>query len=717
MADIGHYSLLLAFLVSWYTVYAAFRGAKKNTRDYIESSYRGVWALFGLFTLASIALIWLLAVRDLNVEYVARYTSKRLPMAYAIPAFWAGNGGSLLLWVWILTGFSSLLVWRHRRTDSRLVPYSVGVLMLITAFFTSLIVLLYRVDPEMTTSMVHDPFYALMQAILGISGGGLHPMTNPFWRLSFTPADGMGLNPQLQNPAMLIHPPMLYLGYVGMAIPFAFAMAALISRQTGNRWLILTRRWNLIAWLFLSLGNILGAWWAYVTLGWGGYWGWDPVENAAFLPWLVSTAFVHSAIIQEKRGMLKVWNMVLIVATFALTIFGTYLTRSGVISSVHAFARNEAFNVLFLAFFAAIIAASLYLIITRLDLLKSESRLDSLFSREAAFIYSNVVFVGVAFVVLFGTMYPLISELFTGVKSTVGPPWFNAVLWPLWAVLLLLIGIGPVIAWRRAGVNNIRRNFMQPVGFAILAIILMVTLGVRDGFAVGFLGVLAFVLATIVQEFYRGTRAQMRVVRDRYLEQYLPGDDSERKPAEALVAAGALKHLMSQQTRRYGAYIVHLGVVLIAIGITASGVYQQDQDITLRRGQKGDASGFSVVYRDFRTYHEVNREVTSVTLELWQDGEYWRSIDIVKEFYQAEKIRWTKPTILSSAWRDVYVTLSAFDETGTFITVNVKVNPLVPWMWIGGLVLVLGTLIALWPPSRQRIASSETRAPGAVVRA
>jgi len=682
MAELGHYALLLAFLVCWYTVFASFLGARRSSPELIASAYRGVWAFLGLLTIAGVALAYLLAVRDMSIEYVARYTSSRLPIFYAIPAFWAGNAGSLLLWVWMLSAYTALLIPRHRGTESALVPYAVTVLMLIGSFFMAMIIFLFQIDPTMTPRMVTDPFYGILQAVLGITRGGLHPMCNPFWRLPFVPEEGMGLNPQLQNPGMMFHPPALYLGYVGMAVPFAFAMAALLSRRVDNEWLLLTRRWTITAWLFLSLGNLLGAWWAYVTLGWGGYWAWDPVENAAFIPWLLSTAFLHSVMIQEKRGMLRIWNMVLVITAWAMTIFGTYLTRSGVISSVHAFAHNEAFNMSFLAFLLTSTAAALYLLVTRLDLLESEHQLDSLVSRESAFLFNNVIFVGAAFVILFGTMFPLISQLFRGVQVSVGPAWFNRVLWPLWVALLLLTGVGPLIAWRRADAANLRRNFFYPTAFAILVAAGLPVAGVRDGYAVGFGALAAFVGATVAQEFYRGTRARMEMAKE---------------PAPT-----ALAHLISRQNRRYGGYVVHLGIVLIVIGIVGSSLYRDEADLTFRRGESRSFGGASYQFVGFRQFPEVNRDVFAASVAITRPGRPARNVEVVQEDYHAEQMRWTKPTILHSLWQDVYLTLAGFSDDASTVTINVKRNPLINWLWLGGAVLIVGTAIAMWPDRRER---------------
>jgi cytochrome c-type biogenesis protein CcmF len=682
MAEIGHYSLILAFIVSLYTLVVALAHGSTGLPELRKSAERGAVALFALLTLASIVLVYLLAVRDLTIEYVARYTSSALPMSYAVSAFWAGNAGSLLLWAWLLSGYAAILVWRNRINPTPLVILAVGVLMVIGAFFLGLVLFLYQIDPEMTPQMVRDPLYATMQALFGNASGGLHPSCNPFWRLSFRPIEGLGLNPQLQNPGMMFHPPTLYLGYVGMAVPFAFALAALITRDLGNEWLLLTRRWTTVAWFFLSIGNILGGWWAYVTLGWGGYWGWDPVENAAFIPWLLATAYFHSVIMQEKRGMFKVWNMVLIVLVFISTIFGTYLTRSGVISSVHAFARNEAFNIAFLAFMILSFIAAFGLLIARRDLLVSEHPIQSLFSRESAFLFNNVVLVGIAFVILFGTVFPAISGAITGVQISMGPPWFNSILWPLWAVLLLLTGIGPVIAWQRSQKSDFRRGFALPLAVAAAALVVLALFSVSNGYALGFFMLCAFILATIVQESWRGARARASVA----------GESVSR----------AATHMIRAQNRRYGGYIVHLGIVIMVIGIVGSSLFERQVDLPLHQGETGKFEDYAFRFATFRRFTERNRDVYSAGIVVAREGIPHATVEVVKEDYHAEQMRWTKAKILSSAVEDIYLTLAAFDEDGSAVTLTVRRIPLVMWMWIGGVIMVLGTVIALLPDARER---------------
>ena len=681
MAEIGHYSLLIAFFLALYSAIASFAGTRAPELG--ESAKRAALALFWLLTIAAVILVYLLAVRDLTVEYVARYTSTVLPMSYAISAFWAGNAGSLLFWVWLLSAYAAVVVWRNRKSPSRLVIPALGVMMLIAVFFLGLILFLYRIDPEMTPGMVRDPFYATLQALFGSPEGGLHPACNPFWRLPFRPAEGLGLNPQLQNPGMMFHPPTLYLGYVGMAVPYAFAMAALLTGRVGNEWLSLTRRWTLVAWFFLSIGNILGGWWAYVTLGWGGYWGWDPVENAAFIPWLLATAFLHSVIMQEKRGMFRTWNMVLVLITFVSTIFGTYLTRSGVISSVHAFARNEAFNIAFLAFMAVACVVSFAFLFVRRDQLVSESPIESVFSREAAFLFNNVVLVGIAFVVLFGTVFPAISSAFTGVQVSMGPAWFNSVLWPLWAMLLVLTGVGPVISWRRARRNEFQRGFAIPFTLGIVLAAGLALAGMRNGYALAFFAICAFVLGTIVQEVLRTFRTRAATL--------------DSPPArKAMVAA-------LTANRRSGGYIVHLGVIIVAVGITGSSLFERQADLVLRQNEVKPFEDQGFRYTSFRQTREPNRDVYAAGVEVTRAGEVRAQVEVVKEDYHAEQMRWTKARILSSVAEDVYLTLAAFQEDGSAITLSVRRIPLVVWLWVGGAVLVLGSLIAMLPDARERV--------------
>src|SRR5215208_5370027 len=473
MTLLGEFALWAAFVVGLWCVLLSFSGHWKERPELARTVVRSVYAIFASLIVASVSLWKGLIGHDFNMEYVWAYTSRNLPSAYIFSAFWAGQKGSLLFWAVVLSLFASAAQLLTARRFAHLLPWVAGVTSAVLAFF--LVVLLFA--------------------------------ANPFERLPFTPADGRGMNPQLQNPGMMIHPPMLYLGYISITIPFAFAVAALLSGRLDTGWLHAIRRWTLVSWLFLSIGITLGMWWAYVELGWGGYWAWDPVENASFLPWLTMTAFLHSVMIQEKRGMLKRWNFGLITGTFLLSIFGTFITRSGVIASVHSFTQSNV-GYFFLAFLVVAAVLSFTLLHTRWGVLEAEVRLESMLSREAAFLFNNLLLVGIAFSVLWGTLFPILSELVKGTKITVGPPFFNRVNVPLGLLLLGLTGIGPLIAWRRASVANLRRQFIAPAASGVAVAVLLFALGMRNFHALVAYLLCGFVAGTIVQEFYKGVGAR-----------------------------------------------------------------------------------------------------------------------------------------------------------------------------------------------------------------
>ncbi|VAX19080.1 Cytochrome c heme lyase subunit CcmF, partial [hydrothermal vent metagenome] len=445
MNEIGEYSLLLALGLSIYTALVSVWGEKIGLKQMVKSSEYGLLGIFALHTIAAVVLMRAFYINDFSLEYVYSYSNIELGKFYKISAFWAGQKGSLLLWAWMLGVFATIVVVQNRNKNRKLMPYVVFIISATLVLFGLLMVFASPV----------------------------------FERMPFLPADGHGLNPMLQNPGMIFHPPSLYVGFVAVTIPFAFAMAALMSNQLGDVWIRTTRRWTIFAWLFLTFGNLLGANWAYVELGWGGYWAWDPVENASFMPWLTCTAYLHSVMIQEKKDMLKTWNMTLIALTYILTIFGTFLTRSGMISSVHSFGESTV-GMYFLVFLAIIITFSVYMIVTRLPLLKSKGQLDSMLSREASFLFNNLMLVGAAFTVFWGTMFPMISELVRGEKITVGPPFFNQVMIPIGLGLLVLTGICPLIAWRKASVKNFKKNFLIPGVVTLLGMVTIAIVGVRD---------------------------------------------------------------------------------------------------------------------------------------------------------------------------------------------------------------------------------------------
>ncbi|MEJ2050998.1 MAG: heme lyase CcmF/NrfE family subunit, partial [Calditrichota bacterium] len=530
MYRFGYHLLQLTLTVSIFTVIVSVFGFRKSREDFLASSRRGVILTFGLLSFTAAILVYALLSHDFRVEYVASYTSSTLSPFYSLSAFWAGQKGSLLFWAWILSGFSALVLYQNREKNQYLMPYVIATLMTIEAFF--LLLMLFA--------------------------------ENPFETLAFTPADGNGLNPLLQNPGMVMHPPTLYLGYIGFSIPFAFAVAALLTRRLDSQWITTTRKWTIVAWFFLTLGNLFGMKWAYVELGWGGFWAWDPVENASFLPWLTGTAFLHSVMIQERRGMLKVWNVSLVVITFLLTILGTFLTRSGIISSVHSFGKS-AVGPFFLWGILAATGFALWLILTRLPDLKSEHQLDSLLSRESSFLLNNLLLLGAAFAVLWGTLFPMISEAVTGAKVTVGAPFFNQVGTPIFLALLLLTGICPLIAWRKATGKNFRRNFLWPMTFSLAGGVLFLILGLRNIYIWMSFVFALFVVYSVGMEFWKGVHTRIRTGRRTLLQ--------------------ALGSLFRTNQRRYGGYVVHLGLIMVFVGITGSVGFKTEQKIQLEQGQ------------------------------------------------------------------------------------------------------------------------------------
>ena len=652
MTLLGTLALWLALLVGVWGALAGFVGGLKDRPDLARSARNAVFAMCGALLVAVASLEWALFQHDFNVEYVAAYTSRNLPIFYTWSALYAGQKGSLLFWATVLSAFGSLAVVLTPRRHRELLPYVAGVVSVVAAFFISVM---------------------------------LFGQANPFQRLPYTPLDGSGLNPQLQNPGMVFHPPMLYLGYISITIPFAFAIAALLSKRLDTDWLVAIRKWTLLSWLFLSVGICLGMWWAYVELGWGGYWAWDPVENASLLPWLTMTAFLHSVMIQEKRGMLKKWNLALIIGSWLLSIFGTFITRSGVISSVHSFTQSSV-GYFFLAFLIVSGVASFALYANRLPLLEADARLESMVSREASFLFNNLLFIGIAFSVLWGTLFPILSELVQGVKITYGPATFNFVNIPLGLALLLLTGIGPLIAWRRASVPNLRRQFAVPAtagGF--MALVLLVA-GMRDFYAVVAMGLGAFVAATIVQEFARGTGARRR----QYGEAY---------PL-------AFARLIARNRRRYGGYIVHAGIVILFVAF-AGMAFKTETEATLRPGESASLRspyGYTYTFTSLglSQYDALNRQVTAAAVEVRRDGvkigllnpEKRQHVDAFgRPTFQPS----TEPGIMSLLREDLYVVMGGVVNGTEQAVFRFTINPLVWWVWYGGMIIALGGLIVMWP--------------------
>ncbi len=644
MIDIGAIALRFALVVAVYAAVLSSLGGWRQKSAWVRSAERAVYAVFGLVSIAMVVMLYALVTHDFSVQYVARVSNRAMPMFYTIAALWGGQEGSLLLWLWLLVLYSALAVRQNQYRNREFIPYAIPTLMVTSLLFLALLV------------FSEDPFHRLPQ----------------------TPIDGQGLNPLLQNPLMVIHPPNLYLGFVGYAVPFAFAIGALVSGRLDSQWIRSVRRWTIVAWLFNTVGVILGGQWAYVELGWGGYWAWDPVENASLMPWLTATAFLHSIMIQEKKGMLKVWNMSLVILTYALTIFGTFLTRSGIVSSVHAFAESD-IGSYFLIYLGVILVAAVALVIKRLPQLQSDHRLESTLSRESSFLFNNLFLVGMMFAVLWGTMFPILSEAIRGVKISVAAPFFNQVNVPLGLALLFLAGVCPLIAWRKASTRNLRRNFLYPLIWSFVVTAVLYASGVRHVVALISLSICGFVLGTIVFEFYRGTRA--------------------RQSSRGGSVLQALVSLVQRNRQRYGGYIVHLGVVLAFVGITGSSAYQIEKDIVLNPGRRADVGQFTLQYDRLERLVLPTHEAFIATVRVFREDDLLTTLRPEKRLYFAQNQPTTEVALRTSLFEDLYVILAGF-EPSRIATFKVFVNPMVAWLWLGGLVMVIGTIIAIWPERR-----------------
>jgi len=642
MTEIGYYSVLTAFFLSGYSALIAFFGIRGRQGNLVASAENAAYAVFGFLTIASFVLIYALVTRDFQIEYVARYTSNGLPMTYTIAAFYAGQKGSLLLWGWLLSIFAAIVTFQNRKKNRELLPYVLTVLMTVTMFFTFLMVF----------------------------------VTNPFETFNYRPPDGQGLNPLLQNPGMLFHPPTLFIGYVGLTVPFGFAIAALITGRLDAVWIKSTRKWTIVAWFFLTAGNMLGMEWAYVELGWGGYWAWDPVENASFMPWIIATAYLHSVMIQEKRGMLKVWNIVLIIFSFLMTLFGTFITRSGLIASVHSFGESS-LGWIFLIFLIASLLISLTLLIRRLPQLKSKNQLDSFFSKESSFLYNNLLLVGIAFTVLWGTLFPIISEAIRGVKISVGPPFFNAVITPIGLGLLFLMGICPLIAWRRSSVSNFFKKFFIPSTAAVAGAFVLFIVGIRPFYTLISYALCIFVLITLFFEFFYGTRTRHSVFKEGYHK--------------------ALWNLVVRNKRRYGGYVVHFGVVLVFISLSAN-TFNLEKQITLKKGELFSLKEYKIRYDSLVNYPTAIKHVVAATLSIFNNEHKVAVLVPEKTLFKSQEQPTTEVAIHTTLKEDLYVILAGYGED--WITLKVLINPLVVWLWIGGVVMGLGTLIVMLPDRR-----------------
>jgi len=646
LSTFGQICVVGGLLLALYAVGTSIVGARWRVVELIHSGQRAAYGVTVLVTGAALSLIAALLTHDFSLRYVYEHSSLAMPLDLVVPAFYSGQQGSLLYWAWTLSLLSAVVFWQQRKPGAHkaLMPYVIGVLMTVEAF---------------------------MLLLLGV-------VASPFDRLPILPADGVGLNPLLYDEGMRIHPPMLLAGLMSWSVPFSFAIAALATNRLGAEWLGLARRYAMVAWLILGLGNLLGAWWAYHVLGWGGYWGWDPVENVALMPWLAGTAFIHSIQIQERRGMLKAWNMVLIFATFFLSVFGTFVVRSGILASVHAFALS-AIGPYFLTFLAVSIAGALALFFWRLPALRAEGHLDSLLSRESSFLVNNLLFVGIVFAIFWGTIYPLVAEATTGTKVSVGPPYFEQVAGPLLGAMLLLMGIAPLLPWRRASRENLAHSFGWTIGATLAGSALLLGLGSRNVFAVLGFGLCLFVLATVLQEFVRGALARHAATGEAY-------------PL-------ALVQLVRRNNRRYGGYIVHLAIILIGAGVVGSHVYQQEAQAALQPGQTLTLGGYTLAAQGITTTPNAGSRTVAAPLNV--NGEELQAQKVYFDNFPNQPS--TKVGLRSTPLEDLYVVLDGWDGDGANarVSVSVFVNPMVSWIWLGGLVLLVGTFVSLWPATQR----------------
>jgi len=678
VANLGYGALVITFLVSLYGIFAAIYGVRKNAPAWVDSARNAMLLTFPLVSLSALSIIYLLVNGHYEVEFVASVTSNSMPTYLKITALWGGQAGSLVFWTWLMSAFASAVTLRKWDRDREFLPWVIVVSLVTLGFF--LIMILF----------FENPFARIWSVPLGNPVVSLFP---PAGGQLLVQSDGRGLNPLLRHPGMIIHPPMLYLGFVSFVIPFAFAIAALVTGRTDDRWIRLTRRWTLVAWLFLSLGLLLGGRWAYDVLGWGGYWGWDPVEIAAFMPWLTGTAFLHSVMIQEKRGMLKHWNMVLVILTYDLVIFGTFLTRSGVLSSVHAFAQS-AIGPLFFAFIGLTFLTSVSLLLYRWNSLKSEAQMTSLFSREALFLLNNLLFIGILVVCFWGVIFPLISELVTGQKVTVGPPFYERATAPLFAGLLLLMGVAPLAAWRHSTAKTLGRAIWKPFIASLVVVALVLFAGIRQPAAILGFWLCAFVAFVTLYEFWRGAVAR------------------HRKSGESLPLA--LWRLIGRNRRRYGGYTIHLGVVLMAIGIIGIELFQTQTQGTISQGEQLKIGDYAIRYDELATFDTPDgRNVARAVVSVFKNGEHLGELHPRRDYYYESQQQMTIPGVRSTWENDFYVLLVDWEPvTASGATFKVFNNPLVNWLWLGGIVFILGTLIAAWPDRDSEPMAVQSRQPG-----
>lgn len=639
MYSLSYNALIISFILTFYGIFIAISSSLKKKYNLLESAYNTFIAIFFLTTFSVILLIRGFIADDFSLEYVALHSNRALPLIYKISALWSGQEGSILFWTWLLLLYSIIMIASYKKKYLELMPIVCATLFVISNFFLSLL---------------------------------LFP-ANPFRILKEALPDGQGLNPLLQDPGMMLHPPTLYLGFVGFSIPFSFAVASLITGNLDITWIKATRTWSLISWLFLTIGIILGAKWAYIELGWGGYWAWDPVENASLIPWLTATAYLHSVIIQEKKNMLRVWNMILVVSTFFLCILGTFITRSGIISSVHSFTESSigSFFLIFLSFILFFCGA---LIISKLDQIKGKERLESFLSRESSFLFNNLLFVALAIAVLWGTLFPIISEAITGEKITVAAPFFNKVASPLAFLLLLLTAICPFIAWRKASAKRLLLNLTYPIILSVIITIILLLLNINSGWVIAFAFSIILLGSSIVIEFYKGTKARQSIKKENFIQAFFK--------------------LIIKNKRRYLGFIIHLSVAIIFIGIIGSSFFNEEKEVILKKGQSTHFGKYIIKYNHLFIQSDSNKSSVRAVLDVYASDTLLTKLYPGKNFYITSEQPMTEVGIYSNWKEDLYTVLVGWeeDETASF---KFFFNPLVNWIWCGAAIMIITTILLL----------------------
>ena len=657
---IGHGALLVSLPFIAMGVLTVPIAIQRGRRDWLALAYGAVYANFALMTAAVLAMITALVTHDFSVSYVAQVGSRDTPLFYTVISLWGALEGSILFWAWVLSLYGMLVVWRTSQRPGDLVPYSAMTLLAVSLFFAILLV-----GPA-----------------------------NPFHLVRPVPPDGPGPNPLLQNHILMaVHPPLLYLGYVGMTVPFSFAVGAVLSGEAeSNDWIRLTRTWTMASWGFLSAAIIAGMWWSYEVLGWGGYWAWDPVENASFLPWLTATAFLHSAMVQERRGMLRVWNLNLVVGTFVLTILGTFLTRSGLISSVHAFTTGT-IGYYFLSFIAIVLIFGAVIVAGSSDKLRTKGKLDSAASRETVFLLNNLFLTAFMLTVLVGTLFPLVAEAVRGVKVSVGGPFFNRMSLPLIAALLFLMGVGPALPWKAATTAELRDKLLPPAAGAVVLLAIGLLLRLRDPYGLLVFAFVGYSAIANAREYVIGARA--------------------RRAAHGESWPTAITRLVASNRRRYGGYIAHFGVFFVALGVAMSSTMRSEREATLKAGEALEIKGRTVRLKELWSRDEKQRSVVGATVEVLSGNRLLGTMEPRMNFYPTQQEPVPTPDVRSSVAGDLYLNLMAYRPDGSSATIKAIYQPLVPWIWFGGGVVVFGAIVGGWPGATRRRSASVVPLSGA----